>query len=482
MKVDGNLDRRESDLSEGRFLRVYSFLILFSILFSLVLFKAIFWSLIIFLFGSLYLYYIISVSLKKKRVPYGLIFHGPLFLVFSAGLMIFFEYLSQIEGIRSLSIFAYIFTYNYSWNPVTNAVGVAWLGRGQIASVIGIFLFFSILSFYEAAYRIVNEYFKSNIDKRVFFSIIALLLLGGILGAWYNTFPREELILPPDLSMEEQAFKIDVGFPLFGFYELEILRLHGIDNAAWYDRNEHGPIVVKTTPDKIAKVNFGWAPIEPAPEMDNIAPKKPNKSILQIIPKMLYSQFLYSEIWIPMLLIPLFYYARYPKSQVLEKFSLSKRLPIIILVALLIVTSLRSFPVTLTFEEGLARDDYSSFLEKHEYFSPNSLIYMSYPGGSGTAGSSRNEAVIFPNEEIREKELRESQRYYNNITDFKLIHRIKTVNGNAPTVYALYLWLLPHVSAWSKGYKHLLTILIIFAIIRLVEKNNNRKQAMEAHT
>jgi hypothetical protein len=231
-----------------------------------------------------------------------------LFLLLSAGLMIFFEHLSKIEAARSFSIFAYILTYIYSWDLVAKVVGLALFWRTPSGLLLCMVLFFSILAFYELVHRIA----KANIDKKVSISAIVLLAVVGATGAWHNTFPREELVLPK-LSAEEQIFKIDVKFPLFGFFELEVLRIHGIDKAAWYDRNEHGPILVRTTPDKIKRVNFGWAPIEPAPEWEPFAPREPNKSVLSTIPKMLYFIFLWSKAWMPILLFALFYYMEHPR-------------------------------------------------------------------------------------------------------------------------------------------------------------------------
>jgi hypothetical protein len=121
-----------------------------------------------------------------------------------------------------------------------------------------------------------------------------------------------------------------------------------------------------------------------------------------------------------------------------------------------------SFPVTLRFEKELSREDYADFLEKHRYFTPSWLKYMSYPNGGGIARSSRTKPVILRNEKMMEKIIGENI----GLENFILVYCIKEVHGSSPTFYAFYLWLLPNVSTWTRGYVYFLMILAVFMLVR----------------
>ncbi len=455
-------------------LYIFSILVILQILGYLILFKTVFVTPVIFTVGLYYLLYIIFMSFSQRRLLFGVLIRGSTLLLISGGLMMLFEHLSKIETIRSISIFSYVFIYIYSWNPVTNAIGVGLFG-GQISYVISIILFLTILAFYELVYQMAKAGLKLKIDKIIFISLVVLLAVGGLSGAWQNTFPKEELLLP-DLSNEEHTFQIEGSATIFGIFELEILRIHGIEKADHRSTGndfELGPIVAKTTPEKIKRVNFAWAKITHAPEKERTAPTTPNNGILQFVPEMLFFIFLASQVWLFGGIFLIFYYTDKAKAKLVKKSSHAMYLTRIVLIIMISVTLLMSFPTTLRFEEAILREDYGDFLESHEYFRPGSLHYQSYPGGGGTAHSSREEPVIHTAEKVWERSAAETaikNNQINKIEDFILIHKIKIVDGRAPTIYALYLWVLPNVSTSSKGYFYLLLVLMIFAFVRIFER------------
>lgn len=241
-----------------------------------------------------------------------------------------------------------------------------------------------------------------------------------------------------------QAFALDVSAnPVLDTVPtLEILRLQGLD-ARWMDSWEHGPILVKGSPEQVSRLGFTWVK-DISMYGHSIAPAP---SLISSIPISMLGLLVKNYLWLVIITAAVLYYAKGVRVRGRELRSLFLY---VLILALLFIP----LPTTVYFTSGINAGEYSSFVGSHKYFIPKFIRFQSYPQGGGGAAISRDN--LFPT--VGHKLIMDDK-----YDGFITYYRIDKLKGFAPATYALFMN-RPGVFVYSHGYGLIMVILLLYRI------------------
>lgn len=391
--------------------------------------------------GSLHLFFIArNVFIKKESVirnfKQGLLILAALTLA-----LLFLEVFSAFETLRPLALPAYLLVLLYSWNILYILLK---LGQSPfiLYAFFSYFFILSLLAFYELAIRIAKNKSKT---RTAFASVFFLLSIAAL---YHYLAP----VQTPEITAEgeyDYALEVSANPVLDAIATIEVLRFQGLE-ARWLGTWEHGPILVKGSPEQVSGLQYSW--IRGVSSYEHAVAPLPG--LTRSIPRTLFRFMLNNYLWLILLTAALFFYTRGFAVRGRE----FRRLA---LYALLFALLFYPLPSTAYFTPSATPEEYLDYIRPHlTYFSPSYMEFQSYPEGGGGVGVSRRD--LLPGSGLATKM---KEKY----GEFVAYHRIEKVQGSTPAIYALYMSLTGAL-VYSHGYGLILAVLIFYRITRAYPK------------